>query len=55
VRIRLDTNRIQVDRRWITLTPGMAATADIHTGQRSVIGYFLDPLTRTVQEGMRER
>lgn len=55
VRIRLETNRIHVDNRWITLTPGMAVTADIRTGKRSVIGYFLDPLLQTAQESMRER
>ncbi|MFP6562592.1 HlyD family type I secretion periplasmic adaptor subunit [Paraburkholderia sp. B3] len=55
VRIRLETNRIRVDNRWITLTPGMAVTADIRTGKRSVVGYFLDPLLQTAQEGMRER
>jgi len=55
VRIRLNTNRIKVDNRWINLTPGMAVTADIRTGQRSVIGYFLDPLLRTAQESMHER
>lgn len=55
VRIRLETNRIHVDNRWITLTPGMAVTADIHTGKRSVIGYFADPLLQTARESMRER
>ncbi|REG60995.1 HlyD family type I secretion membrane fusion protein [Paraburkholderia sp. BL6669N2] len=55
VRIRLDTKRIHVDNRWITLTPGMAVTADIRTGRRSVIGYFVDPLLQTAQESMRER
>lgn len=55
VRIRLDTNRIHVDNRWITLTPGMMVTADIRTGRRSVIGYFLDPLMQTARESMRER
>jgi hemolysin D len=55
IRIRLKTNRIRVDNRWITLTPGMAVTADIRTGKRSVIGYFLDPLMQTTQESMRER
>lgn len=55
VRIRLETNRIRVDNRWITLTPGMAVSADIRTGKRSVIGYFLDPLLQTARESMRER
>lgn len=55
VRIRLETNRIHIENRWITLSPGMAVTADIRTGTRSVIGYFFDPLLRTAQESMRER
>jgi hemolysin D len=55
IRIRLKTNRIRVDSRWITLTPGMAVTADIRTGKRSVMDYFLDPLMQTTQESMRER
>ncbi|MHB9839405.1 HlyD family type I secretion periplasmic adaptor subunit [Paraburkholderia terrae] len=55
VRIRLETNRIHIDNRWISLTPGMAVMADIRTGSRSVIGYFLDPLLQTARESMRER
>ncbi|MDR0478483.1 MAG: HlyD family type I secretion periplasmic adaptor subunit [Burkholderiaceae bacterium] len=55
VRIRLNTNRIKIDNRWITLTPGMAVTADIKTGRRSVIGYFLDPLLQTSRESLHER
>jgi hemolysin D len=55
VRIRLETSHIHIDNRWITLSPGMAVTADIRTGKRSVIGYFFDPLLRTSQESMRER
>lgn len=55
VRIRLETNRIHVDNRWITLTSGMTVAVDIKTGRRSVIGYFLDPLLQTTQESMRER
>jgi hemolysin D len=33
----------------------MAVTADIRTGRRSVIGYFLDPLLQTAQESLHER
>jgi len=55
VRIRLETTRIHVDKRWIELSPGMAVSADILTGKRSVIGYFFDPLLQTAQESMRER
>lgn len=55
VRIRLSTNRIRVENQWITLTPGMAVTADIKTGKRSVGGYFLGPLMESAGESMRER
>jgi hemolysin D len=55
VRIRVDTNRIRIDNRWITLTPGMEVTADIRTGRRSVIGYFMDPLLQTAGESLHER
>lgn len=55
VRIRLASNRLHVENKWITLTPGMEVTADIKTGKRSVIGYFLGPLTESVEESMRER
>lgn len=55
VRIRLATNRLHVENRWIMLTPGMAVTADIRTGKRSVAGYFLGPLMESAQESMRER
>ena len=36
------------------LIPGMAATADIVIGQRSVISYVLDPVIRLFDEGLRE-
>jgi len=54
-RIRLRTNRMWIDSRWIALTPGMAATAEIRTGKQSVAQYFLGPLIEGAQESMRER
>ncbi len=54
-RIRLSTNRININDQWINLTPGMEVTAEIKTGRRSVAGYFFDPLMRTARESMRER
>lgn len=36
------------------LLPGMTLTAEIRTGTRSVLGYFLDPLLRGLQESLRE-
>jgi hemolysin D len=54
-RIHLHSRRIYALGRWIDLTPGMAVSADIHTGWRSVGEYFLGPLIQNVQESMRER
>jgi adhesin transport system membrane fusion protein len=38
----------------LALLPGMVATVDIHTGQKSVLQYLLKPLTKA-SEAMRER
>ncbi|KWF94044.1 hemolysin D [Burkholderia diffusa] len=54
-RIRLKTNRIRVDDRWVPLTPGMAVTADIKTGKQTVAQYFLGPLIEGAQESLHER
>ncbi|MEK7893094.1 HlyD family type I secretion periplasmic adaptor subunit [Burkholderia contaminans] len=54
-RIRLKTNRIRIDDRWVALTPGMAVTADIRTGKQSVAQYFLGPLMESAQESLHER
>lgn len=54
-RIHLKTSRIHAGKRWINLTPGMAVTAEIKTGKRSVWEYFFDPLIRMTQESLRER
>jgi hemolysin D len=54
-RIRLASNRMRIENRWTTLTAGMAVTAEIKTGKRSVAEYFLGPLTESIQESMRER
>jgi hemolysin D len=53
--IKLSTARIKINDQWITLTPGMAVTAEIKTGNRSVAGYFLNPLVQTARQSMRER
>lgn len=54
-RVKLDKPSLMVDEREVTLTPGMAVSAEISTGQRRVIEFFLDPIRKTVSEGLRER
>jgi hemolysin D len=54
-RVRLDQGSLKVDERDVTLTPGMAVSAEISTGKRRIIEFFLDPIRKTVNEGLRER
>ena len=54
-RISLDRTRMQIDDRSVDLSPGMAATVEIKTGARTILGYLLSPLLRYRQETLRER
>jgi hemolysin D len=54
-RVSMDRGIIRVDGRDVHLTPGMAVTVEIKTGQRRVIEYLLSPLLKSVQESLRER
>jgi hemolysin D len=53
--VSLDQPWIETEQGRSELTPGMAVTAEIKTGQRRVISYLLSPLTRYRQEVGRER
>lgn len=57
VRIRLVSNETpnSVNGRPGLIAPGMSVTADIRTGQRRMIEYFLAPMLRTKHESLRER
>jgi hemolysin D len=54
-RIRLKSNRIRIENKWIALTPGMAVTAEIRTGTQTVAQYLLGPLIQGAQESLHER
>jgi len=53
--VRLSDNRLFIDERWVALTPGMTVSAEVTTGKRRVISYFLGPLLRHAQESLHER
>lgn len=55
VRLRLERSTLQVDERVVNLTPGMAITAEIKTGERRVIEYFLSPVLTTLDGSLGER
>jgi hemolysin D len=46
---------MHVEGKQVHLTPGMAVTVEIKTGQRRVIEYLLSPLLKSVRESLRER
>ena len=48
-----DTLWVQGHKR--TMQPGMTVTVDIHTGQRRVIDFFLDPIVKYLHNGVEER
>ncbi len=54
-RVSLDRTTIQVEGKQVNLSPGMAVTVEIKTGQRRVIEYLLSPLLKSVKESLRER
>ena len=54
-RVKLDKPVIRVDEREVSLTPGMAVTAEIATARRRIIEFFLDPIRRTTGEALIER
>jgi hemolysin D len=46
---------MEVDGARVRLSPGMAVTVEVKTGQRRVIEYFLAPLLQHSRESLRER
>ena len=54
-RIVLDRASMMIDGRNEPLQPGMAITAEIKTGNRSIMDYLLSPIARHTQESLHER
>lgn len=54
-KVRLERNTLDVDGKPEAIVPGMSATAEIKTGQRSVIEYLLSPVMQYKHESLRER
>jgi hemolysin D len=53
--IALSRDWILTEMGKVPLSPGMAVTAEIQTGQRRVIDYILSPVVRHISESMHER
>jgi hemolysin D len=54
-RVALDQMQMQIEDRVVNLSPGMAVTVEIKTGERHIISYLLSPLLKFKQEALRER
>jgi hemolysin D len=55
VRIRLARDTITADGKVVSLTSGLAVTADIRTGSRRIISWLLSPIMTTVKQAAREK
>jgi hemolysin D len=44
-----------IEGKRVNLSPGMAVTAEIRTGERRIISYLLSPLRAYRQDSLRER
>jgi hemolysin D len=54
-RFTLVADGLQVEDKFVRLSPGMSVTAEIKTGQRRVLEYFLSPLLKAKSESLGER
>jgi len=55
VRIKTDKNYIERKGKKLKLIPGMTASVDIITGQKSILDYILKPILKTKQYTFTER
>ena len=46
---------MEVAGRFVPLSPGMSATAEIKIRQKRIIEFFLDPFRKYKSEALRER
>ncbi|MEY8200979.1 MAG: HlyD family type I secretion periplasmic adaptor subunit [Colwellia sp.] len=51
----MDKSTIMVNGKEVKLMPGMAVTAEVQTGERRIIEFFMAPLLRYKSESIRER
>lgn len=54
-KVQMNENAMNIDGKRVRLSPGMAVQAEIKTGKRHIIEYFLSPILQYQQESLRER
>lgn len=55
IQVRTDKNHLGSDAHPLLIIPGMMATVDIITGEKSVLDYLLKPVLKARSEALRER
>lgn len=55
IQVRTDKSHLGSDAKPLLIIPGMVATVDIITGEKSVLDYLLKPVLKARSEAMRER
>ncbi|WP_152224800.1 HlyD family type I secretion periplasmic adaptor subunit [Pseudomonas sp. SCB32] len=55
IQVRTDKNHLGTDAKPLLIIPGMVATVDITTGEKSVLDYILKPVLKARWEALRER
>jgi adhesin transport system membrane fusion protein len=55
IQVRTDRNHLGNDAKPLLIIPGMIATVDIITGEKSVMDYLLKPVLKARTEALRER
>ncbi len=55
IRVRLNCTLANASALCRRVTPGMAATADVRTGKRSIFSYLISPIDEARLEAGRER
>ena len=55
IRVRTKQNHLGSDGKKLAVMPGMVATVDIVTGDKTVLQYLMKPLLKTTERALRER
>lgn len=55
MQLLLDKSSIAVGSRQVKLKPGMSVTAEVQTGYRRIVQFFLSPIAKNVSESVHER
>ena len=55
VRLRTSTNAIHYKGKELPIIPGMVATVDILTGEKTIMNYLLKPILKASQNALHER